>query len=410
MFFSKIVRWMCGYRKIKFGVGREDLLSSLLKKEIALDDITRCSDGGIEFIISCGGRKKLLSREPEALSEAVEDRLCGLPAVLKRYKKRPGIILGAVIFVLLLKASEMFVWDITVSGNNRIGDAEITAMLEEKGFGIGTFIPGVDLRKLSNSCLIGNDSLSWMAVNLSGTTAQVEVIEKLIPDTSRKNNGAPCNIVASRDGYIVRTEAREGHLEVEPGETVEKGQLLISGIYESGRTEVKEYSFVHASGSVFAETFRVFTVEVPLEIIEKTHYQYKTVSKSIKFFSKTVKIYENSGILSPEYDKIRSVERITLFENSDWLPSVRLPVFIIKEQLAEYRETGRILIENEAKEIALGQLADRVEAELPSAEILERDLSFETADGVLRLTAVIRCVEDIAREQLIGIVGNTEAG
>jgi len=75
MFFSKIVRWMCGYRKIKFGVGREDLLSSLLKKEIALDDITRCSDGGIEFIISCGGRKKLLSREPEALSEAVEDRL-----------------------------------------------------------------------------------------------------------------------------------------------------------------------------------------------------------------------------------------------------------------------------------------------------------------------------------------------
>ena len=286
MIFSKIVRWTCGYRKIVLGAGKEELLTKLIKSGVAIGKMTRAGDR-VEFTVSLGDRKRILATLPNFPAEVISDRLCGLPNVLRRYRKRPGILLGALLFMLLLKTSEMFVWDITVSGNSRVGDAEITAMLEEKGFGIGAFIPGVDLRRLCNSCLIGNDSLSWMAVNLSGTTAQVEVIEKLTPDTSKKNNGSPCNIVAARDGYVIRTESREGHLEVEVGETVEKGQLLISGINEYGRTDVKEYEFVHADGSVFAETFRTFTVEIPLETVEKTVSEYRILSKSLKFFSKT---------------------------------------------------------------------------------------------------------------------------
>lgn len=403
MFFSKLVRWIFGYWRVRWSCGKNETADRLIKNGVAVENMTLCGDGGVELIISHKARKSLLISDPGIFDSGEPAVLCGLPGLLIKYRRRPGIVLGAMLFLLLLKTSELFVWEVTVSGNECIGDAEIVAALEERGFGIGTYIPAVDFHKLCNSVLIGNDGISWISVNLSGTTAQVQVIEKMTPDTKNKNNGSPCNIVASRGGYILRTQAREGHLEVRPGETVKKGQLLISGVNEYGRTELKEFRFVHADGSIFAETFREFRVDVSLDIVEKTEIQREILSKSIKFFSKTVKIYEKGGILSPEYDKIRSVERITLFEDIDWLPTVRLPIFIIEEQLVKYGQTKRTLTENEARAAALRELSDIVEAQLPEAEILERSVTFETENGVLLLSAELRCVEDIAKEQLIGL-------
>ena len=70
-----------------------------------------------------------------------------------------------------------------------------------------------------------------------------------------------CNVVASEGGTVVRMNAFGGQKAVQVGDSVAKGDLLVSGVF------VDKYGgshFVHAWGEVIAEVERTLTVEVPM--------------------------------------------------------------------------------------------------------------------------------------------------
>ena len=52
----------------------------------------------------------------------------------------------------------------------------------------------------------------------------------VFPSTEMLDESIPCNVVAAADGYIVRIEAYEGAAKVKVGDSVVKGDLLISGV------------------------------------------------------------------------------------------------------------------------------------------------------------------------------------
>jgi hypothetical protein len=70
--------------------------------------------------------------------------------------------------------------------------------------------------------------LLWSSVNIKGSHVEIVVKERTeapeFPDT------APCNIVASEDGEIVSIQANIGEPQVQAGDLVLKGDLLISGV------------------------------------------------------------------------------------------------------------------------------------------------------------------------------------
>jgi similar to stage IV sporulation protein len=156
----------------------------------------------------------------------------GIQYVFSRYKRRYGILIGAVLFLLLSCLSTQYVWDIRIEGNDRISDAEIREDLKELGFGVGSSIKTTDFYGICHSLLLLNDGLSWVSVNMEGTYAVVKLIERSEKDIE-KNNLTPSNIVAEIDGEIIRTESDVGQLEVKAGQTVSKGELLISGVVKS---------------------------------------------------------------------------------------------------------------------------------------------------------------------------------
>lgn len=390
-----------------------DAVNIMMKNEIDYWDMHRTEDGRLIFtlLIKEFRRLRRLCGDSARCFSVISEH--GLPFIFRRYRKRIGIPVGIALFALILRSSTLFVWDIQVSGNELLTDSEIIDALSGLGCSVGSFIPKIDFYALCNKCVLEKENIAWIAVNMDGTTAQVRVIESKKPEIdSDRNNGSPTNLVASRDGYIMRIELESGMATVKPGQTVSEGALLISGVNEIKSQSGKSFMLVRSEGKVFAETHREICVSVPLKSREKTFTGESETEKSLKIFGKTLKLRESSSILPENCDIIENTRRVVLFENNvrlfgfDIIDKIDLPVYVITKSYNGYSYIETELTEEDALSAAMQMLAEKTEEELPDAEILTRDISHEIRSGEngdeLFLTCTIVCVENIAEQKLIG--------
>lgn len=92
-----------------------------------------------------------------------------------------------------------FVWDIQIAGNETVPREVILRSLENNGVHRGCFGFALNGEDIRNHVLLEIPELSWVAVNVSGCRANVEVRERR---TAPKplDRKIPCNLVARRDG------------------------------------------------------------------------------------------------------------------------------------------------------------------------------------------------------------------
>ena len=62
----------------------------------------------------------------------------GLPHLLARHKDRIGLFLGAVAALVMIIASQNYIWDIRISGNERVSYSELVGLLGESGLSVGS--------------------------------------------------------------------------------------------------------------------------------------------------------------------------------------------------------------------------------------------------------------------------------
>lgn len=105
----------------------------------------------------------------------------GTSAVIKRFRHRYVLWIAPMFVVAAVFIMSQFIWDIEVEGNERISTNKILSVLDEYGFRQGVFGPEVDTRMLSDMVLSRIDDLSFMAVNIRGSKAEVIVHERTLP-------------------------------------------------------------------------------------------------------------------------------------------------------------------------------------------------------------------------------------
>ena len=214
----------------------------------------------------------------------------GLPHLLHCYRRRWALPVGILLCSLLVFVSGRFVWRVEVRGTEQYHTKDVVDELSTHGFGIGSYIPGVDVNVLQNQVLMDSKRFAWLSVNLIGTTARVEVIERK-PKQHKLQNNTPMNLVAAADGRVVRFSLRNGWECVEVGDVVRKGELLASGVGErkDGGTQL-----VCAEGQVYAEVIHELSAEIPLQYSRKVFGSPKNAKKSINFFGKEIKLFQIS--------------------------------------------------------------------------------------------------------------------
>ena len=183
----------------------------------------------------------------------------GLPFLLRPFRLRWGLVAGAVVFVLLLQFLSSRVWIVRVEGNEQVTDEAIREVLKPLGIYEGAAPEAVDLPQLQLTALERLPAIVWLTVNFEGSTATVEVRERR--ESQPLASDGPSNVVAARDGVIVRIDAVSGQAMVQVGDAVTEGTLLISGVMDSKVGPLLK----HAAGEVTARTTRTLTLSVPFE-------------------------------------------------------------------------------------------------------------------------------------------------
>lgn len=363
-----------------------ELLSLCLEMKLPISK-TDLAEDKLTVETSYGAARKL-SRRLSALNIPFTEKCFGLPFFLFSYRKRPGIFIGLALALGIIFLSGSVVWDIRVSGNSDIDTATVKRELEAAGFGLGSSVK-TDVDRVSNSLLAKSDKISWLSINMSGTVAYVQIREEA--HFAQKDN-SPCNLVALRDGTVERIESSCGTVCVEVGQSVKKGEILVSGV-RGGK--LGNYSLVQASGEVFAIVSRVFEVEVPFKYETQVPIRVENGQKHIKFFSKNIFFSKNSRKNTSKCVKIYMEENLS----PPFLPP--LPFGVVTELITEYETVTKIRTQKEASDMAFAQLYRNMASELYDCDLMSKNIKCEMTEESVRLICTTVCSQNIAIPQKI---------
>lgn len=388
---ERIANYIYGYVRVRIEGYTSRALTAIHRAGIDYRDLS--GDGECIEFVTANRFKKTLSRALTGVGCRIEvSEQVGVLKTAYRYRHRPGIIVGAFVFAGVLWASTHFVWDISVEGNRRFSDGEVIASFEDFGLQYGSFIPGMDLDRMCHDYLIASDDMAFVSVNMEGTVANIVVKERTDKEAVWHTD-SPSDIIAAEDGQIVSFAAWSGDARVHLGQVVKKGDLLIAGTMDREENgQVVGYDTVRSYGTVEAEVYREFTVEIPLSGTHKCYTGKEKTEKEYKFFTKPVKSFRNSGNYEGFYDTIKGRERVELFG------VVKLPIFADTVVYREYTEEPYEYTESQAAQIAEAKMMKLLSDELYGCELLSKKSTGSCEDGVYTLRCGVYCIADIAKE------------
>lgn len=309
----------------------------------------------------------------------------GAPYFLSRFRHRQALVTGLVACALGLFLGSFFIWDFNVEGNETVSTERILRSLEQYGVGLGSFGLSLDGEDIRNHVLLDIPELSWIAVNVSGCRANVQVRERVEPP-EMVDEASPTNVVARRAGLVLKVQALDGVAAVLPGAAVAEGQLLISGVED---TETVGARVLAGMGAVEARTWYALTTEVPLTGLEKRYTGEEKTGVSLIFGTRRVKFFSNSSIEGEKYDKITSRYPLTLL-------GVPLPVTVAVERWRFYEAVPAERTAAQAERAAEAVLTEQLHAVVDPYGTVSSTLCTSRRRGdVLSVTLAAECVEQI---------------
>lgn len=372
-----------------------------------------CSARGIEFwevrwlsaleLSFCVARTDLraLRRAAEGCgAELGVERTAGAPFFLARFRRRYVLLAGLALCALLLAVNSLFIWDLEVTGNESVPAERILRVLAENGVRRGTFVYSFRSREVCNRVLPELRELCWVAVNVRGCRAYVQVRER-VRAPERVNESAPTNVVARRAGLVTEVRALDGEKKVLPGTSVREGQLLIAGVVDTGGTENPSVAtrFLAGKGSVRARTWYELSVYIPLTMEEKVYTGEKKERLTLIWGEKRLKIgAKGSSIVRADCDKIK--------EQKQWelLGLLTLPVTWEKETYLPYETRAYTRSREEAEQLGRDALEEYLAGLLEEdGSVTSRRFASAVQGDALLVTLSAECEEQIGREVPVAV-------
>lgn len=373
---------------IRICSSRPEAVINKLRYDIPVRKIKKTDGKTAEFTVNSKDKRYAAetSRAYGADFCVVSER--GFPLLVSKYKKRTGMFIGLAAAMFLIFYSSGLILEISVEGNTYVSSSDIRKTLSSLGITEGSRKNNEILEHLYNSFLLAEDRISWISINYDGTVAHVEVKEvQQVPKMLDRDKNI--NIIAKCDGIVRRVDALDGGKEVAPGETVTKGQLLISSFLETRRTGTIMKA---ARGSVWASTVHNFEVTVPKIETVKSYTGDVHTAKYLKVLGVKIPLSFASPLHYSYFDKSFEESPCFLFGR------FKMPFSVIKETDIEYKKAQENIDADRAAKIAAAEIAGRIESELSAAEIIEREERMEETEEAYVFTYELTCLENIGEE------------
>lgn len=369
----------------------EGTLRVLSGTGIELDEITPRGALTLEF---------LLRREDFSAAQA----LCRKRGDSLRVLERTGLffavkglwrrkLLAGLLFLIgltaLLPSRVLF---FRVEGNRTVPAARILWEAEQRGLSFGASRRAVRSERIKNALLDAIPELEWAGVNTRGCTAVISVRERAASAPASEQKHQVGNIVAAMDGYILSVTVTQGTGQVQPGQAVKQGEILISGYTDCGIC----IQATQAEGEILAQTRRQLEAVTP-----KTYLQKGAVTGTKRTFSlllgkKRIFFWKDSGILEGSCDRIQEDYPLTL------PGQFRLPVCLRVDTYVNRESTPEKLTAQKANAQLKAFSARYLPEQMIAGRVEERAQSVLAKGDVYRLQGSYLCREIIGREKREG--------
>ena len=378
----------------------ERMLNLCSARGIEFWDVRWIDDTALSFCVARGDLRALRRAAEGCGAEVSIERTAGTPFFFARLRRRHALFAGGILCAALLLVNSLFIWDFEVTGNETVPTETILHALREHGVHRGTFIYSFRSQDICNRVLPELKDLCWVAVNVRGCKAYVQVRER-VRAPERVNESEPTNVIAAKPGLITKVRALDGEKRVLPGTSVQQGQLLIAGVVDTGGTEKPSVTtrFLAGKGEVWARTWYDLTVRVPLTYEKKVYTGKEKRSHTLIWGENRLKIgAKGSSICNVDCDKIKNQTQWTLFG------LFALPVTWETETLLPYEleiaARSRADAEAQGKDVLETYLADLLGE---TGSVTQRRFSTAVEGDTLVVTLSAECEEQIGKEVPIAV-------
>lgn len=378
----------------------ERMLNLCSARGIEFWDVRWIDDTALSFCVARGDLRALRRAAEGCGAEVSIERTAGTPFFFARLRRRHALFAGGILCAALLLVNSLFIWDFEVTGNETVPTETILHALREHGVHRGTFIYSFRSQDICNRVLPELKDLCWVAVNVRGCKAYVQVRER-VRAPERVNESEPTNVIAAKPGLITKVRALDGEKRVLSGTSVQQGQLLIAGVVDTGGTEKPSVTtrFLAGKGEVWARTWYDLTVRVPLTYEKKVYTGKEKRSHTLIWGENRLKIgAKGSSICNVDCDKIKNQTQWTLFG------LFALPVTWETETLLPYEleiaARSRADAEAQGKDVLETYLAALLGE---TGSVTQRRFSTAVEGDTLVVTLSAECEEQIGKEVPIAV-------
>ncbi len=366
------------------------LIAFLTERKIECEIAPNVEKGGIYTDISPHLLKNIAPALDKSGIIVYIINIYGFAHILSRYRARTGLAVGAMLFALMLWASTLFVWRVELSGSELLSKEQLRAELEAMGVYPGCRISEIDKSTVANRFLSLHPELSWAGLNFNGTTVSLTVKETL-ERPEDKSPDAPL-LVAKHDGIVSFVGVYEGVAVVSTGTVVKKGDVLISGFVSGSGLQITEEPLLrtgNAKGVVKAEV--AGKIEMRADFSESSEVQTlgAVCGRNISVFGRDF----NIGCTDGESDGGKNLTVFGFIELPITVKSYR--EVCTQTEISEYSR-------EEAEERAKQRAYEKLNAELPSGEVLKIRWEVKEDDSGVTVVMSYVCETDICEKMYIG--------
>ena len=358
---------------------------------IKLRNITS-KDNITDIKINYSDKQRVLSLLEKLNIQVLDIKEDGTFTRLTRFPVVKSGVIIAMIFVLLLMINSLFIWNISVEGNYSYTKSQITAFLKKINIQEGIRKKEIDSDQIEKEIRKQYHDISWVCAEVKGTNLIIHIKENYITEISVKED-KPYNIVSNRDGVIQSILVRKGKSMVKAGDTVKKGDILISGIVDVyDESEQKLFSkLCNADGDIIGETVSDYK-----DSLNKKYY-VKEIKKVKNFYLPCIAGYT---WMKEGDNKTRTVLRtenkIKAFGN------FYLPFTIQKYTITNYEKIEKEYTKKQAQNILNEQLSYKLSIlEQKGYKIIEKNVKINEEKNSYTLSGKITCLEPLGKVSYI---------
>ena len=251
-----IMRFLRGYVRVYLtGFSPERFMNLCNNHGLELWDVEPEGEG-YEFYMYVNGFLNCKEFLRKTKTRVVIRNKLGLPFLLFRYRKRKLFFVGLTGCFLALFLATRFIWAFEISGNRQLTDDMFIKFLETQNVYYGMPIGKLDIDSFEKTLREQYGYVTWASAKIEGTKLHVMIKENEVGTQMAEADAKTGNITATVSGNVISMITRAGVPQVKVGDSVNAGDVLISGIIPIMNDDetMRTYHETKADGDVIIES------------------------------------------------------------------------------------------------------------------------------------------------------------